>query len=74
VPNITINGKRDEFTIEDILKVNRYLGIESNESNVKALIEHYYGYFIDSFKKEANALGISNEKIEKVIKNYRRIV
>ncbi|MEJ2497619.1 MAG: HipA domain-containing protein, partial [Sulfurovaceae bacterium] len=67
---MSINGKRDEFTIEDIKLVSRMFDI-AKDSEIEELTKGIKDYFISRFQEEAKELKVDDKKIEKVIKNSR---
>ncbi|XPV70427.1 MAG: type II toxin-antitoxin system HipA family toxin [Halarcobacter sp.] len=67
---MSINGKRDDFSIEDIKAVSKMFSIGSDKE-IEELVKNIKEYFISRFKQEAKNLKVDKKKIEKVIKNSR---
>ncbi|WP_428739302.1 type II toxin-antitoxin system HipA family toxin [Sulfurimonas sp.] len=67
---LSINGKRDNFTLEDIKSVSRMFSI-ATDAEVEELVKQMKQYFITSFAEEAKKLDISQNKIDKVLQNSR---
>lgn len=70
---MTINGKQDNFTMQDILEVNKKFDFDKEEKNIKAIIEYYSEFFKDFVSSKGKELGIANEKVERIIKNIRTL-
>lgn len=67
---MSINGKRDEFTMEDIKLVSRMFDI-AKDSEIEELSKGIKDYFISRFQEEAKELKVDSKKIEKIIKDSR---
>ncbi len=67
---MSINGKRDEFIIEDIKSVSRMFDI-AKDSDIERLAKSIKEYFVSRFQEEAKELKVDDKKIEKVIKDSR---
>lgn len=67
---MSINGKRDEFSIDDIKAVSQMFAIASDKE-IEELVKQVKIYFVSRFQEEAKNLGVDRKKIEKVIQNSR---
>lgn len=67
---MSINGKRDNFSIEDIKAVSRMFSIASDK-DIEELIKQIKEYFTTRFFQEAKNLKVDDTKIKKVLQNSR---
>ena len=69
---MSVNGKRDAFILDDILSVNKKFKIDSDK-NIIELVNYYYEFFMDFILVEGKALNISKEKLTRIRENCRKL-
>ena len=67
---MSINGKTNDFILDDLIQVAQNVGI--NISDAKLIIKHIQTIFYDNFEKMAKELDIDKEHIQRILKHTRR--
>jgi len=67
---MSVNGKQDNFILEDLLQVAKKANIK--ETDAKLIIEYIQTIFYENFEKMANELDLNKARIKRILSNCRR--
>ncbi len=67
---LTLNGKQENFELEDLLKIAD--GADIKRSDAKLIINHIQTIFYENFEKMANDLDVDKNRIKRILGNCRR--
>jgi len=65
-----VNGKQDDFVLEDLLEVARKSDVKV--SDAKLIIDHIQTIFYENFETMANELEVDKERIKRILGHCRR--